>query len=128
MRRIVLAAATIIGLTVPVLGQSATMVQIPSLGGRTLFVVKPPTETAECPSLNVNAITPWVVPRLGRTILADALVYSLVGVVFFLVFQDPVYRNLGLIDLVFFIPEVLLLTMAVRAAGAAPAPTRAHTV
>ena len=46
MRRIVLAAATIIGLTVPVLGQSATMVQIPSLGGRTLFVVKPPTEKA----------------------------------------------------------------------------------
>ena len=52
----------------------------------------------------------------------------LVGVVFFLVFQDAVYRNLGLVDLVFFIPEVLLLTMAVRAAAALPAATRAQSL
>jgi hypothetical protein len=45
----------------------------------------------------------------------------LVGVVFFLVFQDPVYRMLGMIDLVFFIPEIILLTMAVRAVPAVPA-------
>jgi hypothetical protein len=52
----------------------------------------------------------------------------LVGVVFFLAFQDAVYRNLGLVDLVFFIPEVLLLTMAVRTTAAVAAPTRAHTL
>jgi hypothetical protein len=57
-----------------------------------------------------------------------AVASRLVGVIFFLVFQDPVYRNLGLVDLVFFIPEVLLLTMAVRAGAAMPAATRAHTV
>jgi hypothetical protein len=45
----------------------------------------------------------------------------LVGVVFFLVFQDPVYRTLGMVDLVFFIPEVILLAIAVRAAPAVPA-------
>lgn len=46
----------------------------------------------------------------------------LVGVVFFLVFQDPVYRNLGLVDLTFFVPEVILLALAIRAGAAMPAP------
>jgi hypothetical protein len=50
-----------------------------------------------------------------------AVASRLVGVIFFLLFQLPVYRNLGLIDLVFFIPEVILLTVAVKSAKAAPA-------
>jgi len=42
------------------------------------------------------------------------------GVVFFVVFQPAAYRMLGYFDLVFFIPEVLLLTTAIRqAAGSA---------
>jgi hypothetical protein len=57
-----------------------------------------------------------------------AVASRLVGVVFFLVFQDAVYRTLGLVDLVFFLPEVLLLTIAVRGASAVPAATRARTV
>ena len=57
-----------------------------------------------------------------------AVASRLVGVVFFLVFEDAVYRTLGLVDLVFFVPEVLLLTMAIRAAAALPAAPRAHTI
>jgi hypothetical protein len=53
----------------------------------------------------------------------------LVGVVFFLLFQAPEYRTLGLVDLVFFVPEAILLTIAVRAAAAVVPPARgAHTV
>jgi len=50
-----------------------------------------------------------------------AVASRLVGVVFFLVFQLPVYRLLGFIDLTFFIPEVILLTMAVMTGKAAAA-------
>ena len=53
----------------------------------------------------------------------------LVGVMFFLVFQSPDYRTLGLVDLVFFVPEAILLTVAVRAAQAVVPPARrAHTL
>jgi hypothetical protein len=38
------------------------------------------------------------------------------GVVFFVVFQPAAYRMLGYFDLVFFIPEVILLTTAIRQA------------
>jgi hypothetical protein len=55
-----------------------------------------------------------------------AVASRLVGVVFFLLFQAPVYRTLGLVDLVFFIPEAILLTMAVRATQATAAPASAE--
>src|ERR1041384_14572 len=46
-----------------------------------------------------------------------AVASRLVGVVFFFVFQSPEYRLLGMVDLVFFVPEVILLTVAVRSAS-----------
>jgi hypothetical protein len=49
-----------------------------------------------------------------------AVASRLVGVIFFLVFQAPVYRTLGLVDLVFFVPEVILLGIALRSAPAVP--------
>ncbi len=57
-----------------------------------------------------------------------AVFARLVGVVFFYIFQAPVYRMLGTIDLVFFVPEVILLTLAVRAAASVPATSGARTV
>ena len=44
----------------------------------------------------------------------------LAGVVFFIGFQPAAYHTLGYIDLVFFVPEVALLTAAVRQGAAAP--------
>jgi len=44
------------------------------------------------------------------------------GVVFFIGFQAAVYHLLGYFDLVFCVPEAVLLVMATRAASAAPAP------
>ena len=38
----------------------------------------------------------------------------LAGVIFFVGFQPPTYRVLGYFDLVFFIPEAVLLTLAFR--------------
>jgi hypothetical protein len=52
-----------------------------------------------------------------------AVASRLVGVVFFFVFQPAEYRALGMVDLVFFVPEVILLIVAVRRAAAA-APLR----
>jgi hypothetical protein len=43
-----------------------------------------------------------------------AVASRLVGVVLLPAVSAAVYRNLGLIDLVFFIPEVILLTIAVK--------------
>jgi hypothetical protein len=43
-----------------------------------------------------------------------AIFSRLAGVLFFLVTQAPEYRMLGLFDLVFFIPELLFLTLAIR--------------
>ena len=51
----------------------------------------------------------------------------LVGVVFFLVFE-PVYRALGFVDLVFVVPEAILLILAVRSAAAAPAARSVGTL
>jgi len=49
-----------------------------------------------------------------------AVASRLVGVVFFLVLQSPDYRALGLVDLVFFVPEGLLLIAAIARASANP--------
>ena len=48
----------------------------------------------------------------------------LAGVIFFLGFQPAAYRMLGFIDLVFFVPEAILLVIAFRAAGAVPAGSK----
>ena len=57
-----------------------------------------------------------------------AVASRLVGVVFFLLFQLPVYRNLGMVDLVFFIPEAILLTLAVKSSAAAAATASAKAI
>ena len=44
----------------------------------------------------------------------------LAGVIFFIGFQPAAYHTLGYIDLVFFVPEVALLTAAARQSAAAP--------
>jgi hypothetical protein len=45
----------------------------------------------------------------------------LAGVLFF-AFEPAAYRTLGLIDLVFFVPEALLMWLALRAARSVPVP------
>jgi hypothetical protein len=78
MRRTVLVASTILALTVSAFGQSEqmTMEQIPRVGGRVIFVAKPTTNTTECRSLDASTTTPQIAPRLGRTIVAEALIYN----------------------------------------------------
>jgi len=46
----------------------------------------------------------------------------LAGVVFFVGFQAAAYHMLGYFDFAFFVPEVILLTIATRSAAAAPSP------
>jgi hypothetical protein len=86
MRRIVLVASTICAMASSAFAQSEQMTieQIPRQGGRIIFVYKPVTNNQECRAVGANAITPQVAPRLGRTILAESLVYSknAVGYVF----------------------------------------------
>ena len=96
MRRIVLAAATILASAFSALGQSEQMsvVQIPRQGGRIIFVHKPTTHNMQCPTINANNTTPLVAPRLGRTIFAEALVHSsnAVGYVFLLTYPNGAYE------------------------------------
>jgi hypothetical protein len=53
-------------------------------------------------------------PDRYRVIAWLAILSRLAGVIFFLVTQAPEYRMLGLFDLVFLIPELLFLTLAIR--------------
>jgi hypothetical protein len=53
-------------------------------------------------------------PDRYRAIAWLAVLARLAGVIFFIGTQAPEYRTLGLIDLVFFMPEIILLTLAVR--------------
>ncbi len=86
MRRLVLVASTIFALTFSASGQSEEMTieQITRPGGRIFFVFKPMTNNTQCPSISASATTPQLAPRLGRIILAEALVYgsNAVGYVF----------------------------------------------
>lgn len=57
-----------------------------------------------------------------RAVAWLAVVSRLAGVVFFVGFQEPAYHPLGYFDLVFFVPEaVLLWQVPPAAAGAVPA-------
>jgi hypothetical protein len=86
MRCIVLAACAMVAMSFPAMAQSepVTVEQLPRFGGRALFIYKPATGRTDCPTIDASAITPLVAPRLGRTILAEALVYGTnnVGYVF----------------------------------------------
>ena len=64
-------------------------------------------------------------PNRYRVVAWLAVMARLAGVVFFLLFQPAEYRALGYIDLVFFVPEVILLARlpspaVTPAAAAAP--------
>ena len=56
-------------------------------------------------------------PVRYRAVAWLAVASRLVGVVFFVGFQAPEYHVLGYFDLVFFLPEALLLAMSGRAAA-----------
>ena len=96
MRRIVLASATILALVLPglsqPLGQSEEMTveRLTRPGNRTVFVSKLVTDTRECPTLDVRETTPFKAQRLGRAVLAEALVYtdSTVGYVFLIAYAN----------------------------------------
>lgn len=50
----------------------------------------------------------------------------LAGVVFFVGFQSRTYHLFGYFDLIFFVPQLILLTMAAREAPAGAAPRQAE--
>ena len=55
-----------------------------------------------------------------RTTAWSAVFSRLAGVIFFVGFQSPEYHMFGYFDLVFFVPELLLLTIATRSIAARP--------
>ena len=75
-------------------------------------------------------------PNRYRVVAWLAVMARLAGVVFFVGFQSAEYHMLGYFDLVFFVPEVMLLWMlpalgaplASRSGPQTPAPSRAGAV
>ena len=63
-------------------------------------------------------------PLRYRATAWSAVGSRLAGVVFFLGFQPAAYRMLGYFDLVFFVPEAILLAMAFWEAGAVAAGSK----
>lgn len=61
-------------------------------------------------------------PRRYRLVAWLAVLARLVGVIFFVGFQSDTYHLFGYFDLVFFVPEAVLLTLASR--ESAPSPLR----
>ena len=112
MRRIVLASATILALVallllpsgLPALSQSLgqsfgqrlgptegmVVERLTRPGNRTVYVSKQATDTEPCPTLDMRETTPLKAPRLGRTVLAEALVYTdtTVGYVYLLTYSN----------------------------------------
>ena len=92
MRRIVLTSATIFALALPASGQSGDMTveRLTRPGNRTVFASKPAADTRECPTIDARETTPVKAPRLGRTVLAESLVYtdSAVGYVFLISYAN----------------------------------------
>ena len=90
--RLVLASATMLALAIPALGQSEEMTveRLTRPGNRTVFVSKPKEDTQQCPTIDARETTPLKAPRLGRTVLAEALVYtdSTVGYVYLISYAN----------------------------------------
>ncbi len=63
--------------------------------------------------LSAFYVLPAVDPDRYRPAAWLAVLSRLAGVLFFLITQAPEYRMLGLFDLVFFLPEGILLTLAI---------------
>lgn len=64
-------------------------------------------------------------PNRYRAVAWLAVVSRLAGVIFFVGFQAAEYHMLGYFDLVFFVPELILLLRMSPAAAVAPFSTRA---
>jgi hypothetical protein len=96
MRRIVLISATLLALAFPALGQSEDMTieQLTRPGNRIVFANKLKSDTRECPTIDARETTPLKAPRLGRTVHAEALVYtdSTVGYVYLLAYGNGPYE------------------------------------
>jgi len=112
MQRIVLASATILTLALPTmlastppamsqsLGQSVggpsgppegmVIERLTRPGNRTVFATRLATDTQPCPTIEGRETTPLRAPRLGRTVLAEALVYTdtIVGYVYLLAYAN----------------------------------------
>jgi hypothetical protein len=87
MRRIVLASAFIYGSIFSASGQAeqGTIEVMKGPRNTILFVFKPSTNNASCPSIDTTATTPDKAQRMGQTIFAEALVYDkALGYVFFI--------------------------------------------
>ena len=105
-----------LGLAIPTLFHPAVMLRLTRL---------PPAEPLLWPRfsalllilLSVFYMPAGVDPDRYRANAWFAVASRLVGVVFFFVFQAADYRTLGMVDLVFFIPEAILLAVAVRTAS-----------
>jgi hypothetical protein len=78
MRRIVLAAASILATTFAASAQSedVTIEAMRRPQNRVLFIARPTADDKPCESVDASRITPQVAPRLGRTIFAESLVYN----------------------------------------------------
>jgi hypothetical protein len=61
-------------------------------------------------------------PNRYRAVAWLAVGARLAGVIFFVGFQAPEYHMLGYFDLVFFVPELVLLAMLSSSEASAPAP------
>src|SRR5262245_10608808 len=92
MRRIVLGSAAILAVAFPAIGQpeEMTVERLIRPGNRTIFASKPVSDTRECPTIDARETTPLKAPRLGRTVLAEALVYTdnTVGYVFLISYAN----------------------------------------
>ena len=65
------------------------------------------------------------VPLAGDDAEALAVASRLAGVIFFVLFQSSEYHMLGYFDLVFFVPELILLLRMSPAASVTPISARA---
>ena len=108
MRRIVLASATLLASSFSgmsptlsqLLGQSdvqpwgssegMVVERLTRPGNRTVFASRLATDTQPCPTIEGRETTPLRAPRLGRTVLAEALVYtdSTVGYVYLIAYAN----------------------------------------
>src|SRR5205085_6594828 len=72
------ACATLLALTLPGFGQSEEMMveRLTRPGNRTVYAFKPRQDTQECQTIDARETTPLKAPRLGRIVLAEALVYT----------------------------------------------------
>jgi len=97
MRHIVLASATMVAVTLSgfvlpsaVQSQDMTIERVTRPGNRNIFVFKPVSDDTQCQTVDARETTPQKAPRLGRSVLAESLVYTdtTVGYVFLISYAN----------------------------------------